>query len=57
MNFTRPKNESFFWIYDINLKDNVYPLQLNIILGEYLKPMKNKGYKRKLKKSCIKNLE
>ena len=57
MNYTRPKNESFFWMYDINLKDNVYPLQLNIILGEYLKPMKNKGYNRKLKKSCIKNLE
>ena len=57
MNLTTPKIESFFCIYDINLKDKVYPLQLNIILGEYLKPMKNKGYKRKLKKSCIKNLE
>ena len=57
MNLTSPKNESFFWIYDINLKDKVYPLQLNIILGEYLNPIKNKRYKAKFKKSCIKNLE
>ena len=57
MNLITPKIESFFCIYDINLKDKVYPLQLNIILGEYLRPIKNKIYKGKFKKSYIKNLE
>ena len=47
MNLITPKIESFFCIYDINLKDKVYPLQLNIILGEYLRPIKNKIYKGK----------
>ena len=31
---------------DTYLNDSVYPLQLKIILGKYLKPMKNIGYKK-----------
>jgi hypothetical protein len=44
-------------MYDKYLNDKVYPLQLNIILGEYLKPIKNRGNKKYFKNSFIKNFE
>ena len=51
------RREWFFWMYDKYLNDKVYPLQLNIILGEYLKPLKNRGNKNYFKNSFIKNFE
>jgi hypothetical protein len=44
-------------MYDKYLKDRVYPLQLKIILGEYLNPIKNSIKKGYFKNSFNKNFE
>ena len=56
-NLKIPKADEFFWIYDKYLKDKVYPLQLKIILGEYLNPIKNNMKKGYFKNSFNKNFE
>ena len=56
-NLKMPKAEEFFCMYDKYLKDKVYPLQLKIILGEYLNPMKNNIKKGYFKNSFNKNFE